>query len=231
MTYSSIAREYLLREGISPDTVIKTGSPMFEVLNYYKPNILKSNILDKLNLKKAKYFLVSAHREENIQNEKNFKNLINSLNSIAKIYKYPVIVSTHPRTKNRLDKENIKFRSEIKFLKPFGFYDYNFLQLNAITVLSDSGTISEEASILNFKALNIREAHERPEAMEEGAVMMVGLKSERILQALTILKNQNTESNRTILNVNDYSKPNVSEKVLRIIMSYTDYVNTNSWRK
>jgi UDP-N-acetyl-L-fucosamine synthase len=231
MTYSSIAREYLISEGIKSDTIIKTGSPMYEVLNFYKSNILKSNILKKLNLKKGKYFLVSAHREENIQDEKNFNNLINSLNSIAKIYNYPIIVSTHPRTKNRLNKENIKFRSEIKFLKPFGFYDYNALQLDSFAVLSDSGTISEEASILNFKALNIREAHERPEAMEEAAVMMVGLKSERIIQGLTIIKDQKIGNNRTILEVKDYCHPNVSEKVLRIIISYTDYINRNIWKK
>lgn len=229
LTYSSIAREYLLREGLSADRVIKTGSPMFEVLQHYLPEIKKSQVLQKLKLEKGKYFVVSAHREENISSDKNFKNLMESLNQIAKKYKYPVIVSTHPRTRNMIDKKKIQAHKNIEFLKPLGFHDYNALQLNAFAVLSDSGTISEESSILNFRALNIREAHERPEAMEEASVMMVGLSPERILQGLTQVQVQTIHEERNFRPVADYSMPNVSEKVVRIILSYTDYIRRTVW--
>ena len=225
LTYSDIAREYLLREGLLPDRVIKTGSPMFEVLKHYETSIFNSNILDKLKLKPSKYFIISAHREENISNEKNFKNLIESLNQIAEIYGFPVILSTHPRTLNKLTQTNLKIHSNITILKPLGFFDYNNLQINSKAVLSDSGTISEESSILNFPALNIREAHERPEAMEETSVMMSGLKTERILQCLLQLESQSVDCERDFRIVNDYSMPNVSQKVVRIILSYTSYVN------
>jgi UDP-N-acetylglucosamine 2-epimerase (non-hydrolysing) len=229
MTYSDISREYLLREGLNADQIIKTGSPMFEVLNYYLPNIKRSNILGKLGLEKQKYFVVSAHREENIGNEKNFRNLMSSLNIIAKQFGYPVIVSTHPRTRNMMDKKQIKTHAGIQFLKPLGFYDYNALQMNSYAVLSDSGTINEESSIINFRALNIREAHERPEAMEEAAVMMVGLNTERILQGLIQLQRQTVDEERNFRKVADYSMPNVSEKVVRIIISYTDYIKRVVW--
>ena len=238
LTYSSIAREYLLREGLPPDRIIKTGSPMFEVLNYYMPKILNSDVLTRLGLKKEKYFLVSAHREENINNEKNFKGLIDSLNLLAETYGYPIIVSTHPRTQKKLndmmshnDFENceVMLSSLIEWQKPLGFSDYNALQLNSHTVLSDSGTISEESSILNFRALNIREAHERPEAMEEASAMMVGLNPERILQGITQLEHQLTGEARNFRLVQDYSMPNVSEKVVRIILGYTDYVKRTVW--
>ena len=228
MPYSDIAREYLLREGLPADRIIKTGSPMFEVLNSRKDDIEKSDVLEKFNLKKDAYFVVSAHREENISSETNFANLVESLNSIAEIYNLPIIVSTHPRTRNMLNKKGIKFNSLIQTMKPLGFNDYVKLQKNAKAVLSDSGTISEESSILRFKALNIREAHERPEAMEEASVMMVGLKKERILQGLTILE---TKNNNQLRLVSDYSIPNVSDKVLRIIISYTDYINRVVWSK
>lgn len=228
LTYSDIAREYLLREGIPADRIIKTGSPMYEVLKSREEDINLSDVLDKLKLEKDKYFLVSAHREENIASEENFMNLVESLNEIAKVYNLPVIISTHPRTKNMIDQKNIVFNKNIITLKPMGFNDYNKLQINAKAVLSDSGTISEESSILGFKALNIRQAHERPEAMEEASVMMVGLKKDRILQALQILE---TQSNDVLRLVEDYSMPNVSEKVLRIILSYTDYVNRVVWGK
>ncbi len=231
LTYSDIAREYLLREGLSADRIIKTGSPMFEVLNHYLPEIKKSEVLKTLNLEKSKYFVVSAHREENISSDKNFRGLMESLNIIAEEYGYPVIVSTHPRTRNMIEKKNIKAHSGIQFLKPLGFHDYNALQINSYAVLSDSGTISEESSILNFRALNIREAHERPEAMEEGSVMMVGLNPERILQSLNQLKRQNIGDERNFRTVGDYSMPNVSEKVTRIILSYTDYINRVVWQK
>lgn len=228
LTYSDIAREYLLAEGLPADRIIKTGSPMFEVLSSRKEDIQNSTILEKLNLKKNEYFVVSAHREENIGSEENFIDLVDTLNAISEKYNYPVIVSTHPRTKKMIEEKNITFNDNIHLMKPLGFNDYNKLQLTAKAVLSDSGTISEESSILKFKALNIRQAHERPEAMEEASVMMVGLKKERILQALNILEKQKKDTLRI---VGDYSMPNVSNKVLRIITSYTDYVNRNVWRK
>lgn len=231
LTYSDIAREYLLREGLSADRIIKTGSPMFEVLNHYLPNIQASEILSTLNLEKGKYFVVSSHREENINNPDNFNGLIESLNQIADKYKFPIIVSTHPRTRNMIESKNVKVREEVQFLKPMGFNDYNALQMNAYAVLSDSGTISEESSILNFPALNIRQAHERPEAMEEASVMMVGLSPERIMQGLVQLQTQKTGSERNFRPVADYSMPNVSEKMVRIILSYTDYVNRVVWSK
>jgi UDP-N-acetylglucosamine 2-epimerase (non-hydrolysing) len=227
LTYSSIAREYLLREGISPDRVIKTGSPMFEVLNTKIEDIKSSDVLKRLDLEEGNYFLVSAHREENI-NSDNFIKLVDSLNSIAEIYKLPVIISTHPRTRKMIETKGIKFNPLVQTLKPLGFIDYNKLQLNAKAVLSDSGTISEESSILKFKALNIRQAHERPEAMEEASVMMVGLDKNRILQGLKVLE---TQEPTTLRHVYDYSMPNVSDKVLRIILSYTDYVNRVVWQK
>ncbi len=229
MTYSDIAREYLLREGLSADRIIKTGSPMFEVLHHYLPQIKKSKVLTKLNLKKGKYFVVSAHREENISSDKNFRGLMESLNIIAEKYGYPVIVSTHPRTRNMIEKKQIETHKNIQFLKPLGFHDYNALQTNSFAVLSDSGTINEESSILNFRALNIRDAHERPEAMEEASVMMVGMNSERILQGLVQLERQKIDGERNFREVADYSMPNVSEKVVRIIISYTDYINRVVW--
>lgn len=229
LTYSDIAREYLLREGLPADRIIKTGSPMFEVLNHYLPQIEASNVLNKLNLEEGKFFVVSSHREENINSDKNFRGLMTSLNAIAEKYQYPIIVSTHPRTQNMIDKMQIEMRSEIKFLKPLGFHDYNALQKRAYAVLSDSGTISEESSILNFRALNIRQAHERPEAMEEASVMMVGLSPERILQGLTQVLQQNVGTERNFRPVSDYSMPNVSEKVVRIIISYTDYIKRTVW--
>lgn len=229
LTYSDIAREYLLREGLPADRVIKTGSPMFEVLNYYLPQIKASNVLERLNLKKGEFFVVSSHREENISSEKNFHNLLESLNMIADKYAYPIIVSTHPRTKKMIDLIQVKMRPEIQFLKPLGFHDYNALQMYAYACLSDSGTISEESSILNFRALNIRQAHERPEAMEEAAVMMVGLSPERIMQGLMQVSHQHVGETRDFRTVVDYSMPNVSEKVVRIILSYTDYVKRVVW--
>jgi len=231
LTYSDIAREYLLREGLSPDRVIKTGSPMFEVLGNFKAKIEASDVLEKLNLEKQKFFVVSSHREENISNPKNFEGLITSLNQIAEKYDYPIIVSTHPRTRNMLNEKKIKTHPNIQFLKPLGFSDYNALQYHSFAVLSDSGTISEESSILNFRALNIREAHERPEAMEEASVMMVGLNPERIMQALEALEVQSRNPNRNFRPVADYSMPNVSEKVVRIIISYVDYINRTVWSK
>jgi len=229
LTYSDIAREYLLREGLPADRIIKTGSPMFEVLNYYLDSIHSSDILNKLDLKQNEFFVVSAHREENINSEKNFNGLMNSLNLIAEKYQFPIIVSTHPRTRNMINAKKIVMRPEIQFLKPLGFIDYNALQMKAFAVLSDSGTISEESSILNFRALNIREAHERPEAMEEAAVMMVGLNPERLIQGLVQLQQQEIETERNFRRVADYSMPNVSEKVVRIILSYTDYVKRVVW--
>ena len=231
LTYSDIAREYLLREGLPADRIIKTGSPMFEVLNHYLPQIESSEVLSKLNLKEGKYFVVSSHREENINSAKNFDGLIESLNAIAEKFGYPIIVSTHPRTRNMIDKKQVKVRPEIQFLKPLGFHDYNALQMRSFAVLSDSGTISEESSILNFRALNIRDAHERPEAMEEASVMMVGMNPERIMQALVQLQQQEIGSVRNFRQVSDYSMPNVSQKVVRIILSYTDYVNRVVWSK
>jgi UDP-N-acetylglucosamine 2-epimerase (non-hydrolysing) len=204
---------------------------MYEVLNHYLPNIKNSDVLTRLNLEEGKYFVVSSHREENINSDKNFKGLINSLNAIAEEYQYPIIFSTHPRTRNMIDKMQVLVRSEIQFLKPLGFHDYNALQMRSYAVLSDSGTISEESSILNFRALNIREAHERPEAMEEASVMMVGLSPERILQGLVQLRQQQTGENRNYRLVADYSMPNVSEKTVRIILSYTDYINRVVWSK
>ncbi|MAU15672.1 MAG: UDP-N-acetylglucosamine 2-epimerase (non-hydrolyzing) [Muricauda sp.] len=231
LTYSDIAREYLLREGLSPDRVIKTGSPMYEVLHQFKDKIEASTVLEDLGLEKEKYFVVSSHREENISNPENFEGLITSLNQIAEKYDYPVIVSTHPRTRNMLDSKNVKTHKNIQFLKPLGFSDYNALQINSFAVLSDSGTISEESSILNFRALNIREAHERPEAMEEASVMMVGLNPNRILQGLSALEVQKRNPERNFREVSDYSMPNVSEKVVRIIISYVDYINRVVWSK
>lgn len=228
LTYSDIAREYLLREGLSADRIIKTGSPMFEVLNSRKQEIEESDVLSLLGLKEGEYFLVSAHREENISSEKNFFNLVDTLNTIAAKYDYPVIISTHPRTKKMIEDKGIKFHENVQTLKPLGFIDYNKLQIKSKAVLSDSGTISEESSILKFRALNIREAHERPEAMEEASVMMVGLEKERILQGLEILETQEID---TLRHVADYSMPNVGEKVVRIITSYTDYINRVVWGK
>ncbi|MGK0446366.1 MAG: UDP-N-acetylglucosamine 2-epimerase (non-hydrolyzing) [Polaribacter sp.] len=229
MTYSDIAREYLLREGLPADRIIKTGSPMFEVLNHYLHKIKESDVLSRLKLTKEKYFVVSAHREENISSEENFTNLMQSLNDIADKFKLPIIVSTHPRTRNMIEKKKIEMRPEVQLLKPLGFNDYNALQMHSLAVLSDSGTISEESSILNFPALNIRQAHERPEAMEEASVMMVGLSPERILQGLTQLETQKRGAERNFRPVTDYSMPNVSEKVVRIILSYTDYVKRVVW--
>ncbi|WP_313262041.1 non-hydrolyzing UDP-N-acetylglucosamine 2-epimerase [Sphingobacterium multivorum] len=229
LTYSDIAREYLLREGLPADRIIKTGSPMYEVLNHYLPEIEASDVLAKLGLGERKFFVVSSHREENINNERNFRGLMESLNTIAEQYGYPVIVSTHPRTRNMLDKMQIEMRPEIQFLKPLGFHDYNALQMRSYAVLSDSGTISEESSILNFRALNIRQAHERPEAMEEASVMMVGLSPERVLQGLTQVLRQEVGEKRNFRQVADYSMPNVSEKMVRIILSYTDYIRRVVW--
>ena len=231
MTYSSIARDYLLREGLAPDRVIKTGSPMLEVLSYYRPKIDASDVLTRLALKEDGYFVVSAHREENIESPKAFAKLVEVLNAVAEDHNLPVIVSTHPRTQKRIDDTNFKFHPQIRFLKPLGFHDYIRLQLSARSVLSDSGTINEESSILNFPALNLREAHERPEGMEEGAVMMVGLEVERVRQGLAILATQSRGDGRVLRQVADYSVPNVSEKVVRIIHSYTDYVNRVVWKK
>lgn len=230
LTYSDIAREYLLREGLPADRIIKTGSPMFEVLNHYMPQIDASPVLNDLGLNKGEYFVVSAHREENITNDQTFYGLLDALNQIAEKYQYPIIVSTHPRTRKRLDTANVVMNPLIQFLKPLGFSDYNALQKNSYAVLSDSGTISEESSIMNFRALNIREAHERPEAMEEASVMMVGLDPERILQGLVQLQYQNLEE-RNFRPVSDYSMPNVGDKMVKIILSYTSYVNRTVWRK
>ena len=229
LTYSDIAREYLLREGLPADRIIKTGSPMFEVLNHYLPSIESSDVLSKLSLNKYEYFVVSAHREENISNPENFSNLMQSLNQIAEVYHFPIIVSTHPRTQKMIDKMQIQMRPDVKFLKPMGFNDYNALQLYSKSVLSDSGTISEESSTLNFPALNLRQAHERPEAMEEASVMMVGLNPERILQALVQLETQKRGEERSFRRVADYSMPNVSDKIVRIIISYTDYIKRVVW--
>ena len=229
LTYSDIAREYLLREGLPADRIIKTGSPMFEVLNHYKHGIESSDVLTKFKLEENKYFVVSAHREENINNEKNFIGLITSLNLIAEKYKFPIIVSTHPRTRKMIDAKGLELHKNIQLLKPLGFNDYNALQMKAKSVLSDSGTISEESSILNFPALNIRQAHERPEAMEEASVMMVGLNPERIMQGLIELESQSRGEVRSFRNVVDYSMPNVSEKVVRIIISYIDYIKRVVW--
>ena len=231
LTYSTIARDYLLSEGLPADLVIKTGSPMFEVLNHYQAKIETSDVLARLGLKEHEYFIVSAHREENINSDQNFLDLVAMLNAVAEKYQFPVIVSTHPRTRNRIEQLNIKFHPLIQLLKPLGFSDYNKLQLSAKAALSDSGTINEESSILNFPALNLRQTHERPEGMEEAAVMMVGLTAERALQGLEILESQPRGEERLLRLVADYSMPNVSEKVVRIILSYTDYVNRVVWKK
>ena len=230
LTYSSIAREYLLREGLPSDMIIKTGSPLFEVLTHYRKGIDGSNVLDRLRLKPNGFFVVSAHREENIDSDDNFNKLVVMLNSIAEHYKIPVIFSTHPRTQNRIDVLGAKFHENVQLLKPLGFNDYNKLQLSAKAVLSDSGTINEESSILNFPALNIREAHERPEGMEEAAVMMVGLEVDRAMQALAIIERQPRGEIRLLRQVTDYGMPNVSDKVVRIVHSYTDYVNRVIWK-
>lgn len=231
LTYSTIARDYLLAEGLPADQVIKTGSPMFEVLHHYKAKIEASDVLERLGLKEHQYFIVSAHREENINSDQNFLDLVEMLNAVAEKYQYPVIVSTHPRTRKRIEQLNVEFHPLVQLLKPLGFSDYNKLQLSAKATLSDSGTINEESSILNFPALNLRQAHERPEGMEEAAVMMVGLTAERILQGLDILDHQPRGEERLLRLVADYSMPNVSEKVARIILSYTDYINRVVWKK
>jgi UDP-N-acetyl-L-fucosamine synthase len=231
LTYSSIAREYLLREGLSPEMIIKTGSPMFEVLTRYRKDIDRSNILKSFDLEENNFFLVSAHREENIDSDNNFLKLVNVLNQLSERYRCPIIVSAHPRTQKRIDEKEVKFHDRVRLVKPLSFTDYNKLQITARAVLSDSGTISEESSILNFPALNIREAHERPEGMEEASVMMVGLDGARIMQALGVVENQLRGVKRTLLQVNDYRVPNVSDKVVRIIHSYTDYVMRTVWKQ
>jgi UDP-N-acetylglucosamine 2-epimerase (non-hydrolysing) len=231
LVYSSIAREYLLREGLPADRIIKTGSPMFEVLEHYGPRIKASDALQRLKLSAGRYFVVSAHREENIDSPKQFRNLVEVLNTLASRFKVPVVVSTHPRTRRRIEAENVKFESEVQLLKPLGFFDYVKLQCEARAVLSDSGTITEESSILNFPALNIRDTHERPEGMEEGAVMMVSLDATRVLQALTLLESQPRGGERLLRPVADYQMPNVSDKVVRLMFSYTDYVNRVVWHK
>ncbi|MFZ4856349.1 MAG: non-hydrolyzing UDP-N-acetylglucosamine 2-epimerase [Desulfuromonadaceae bacterium] len=231
LTYSDIAREYLLREGLQPDRIIKTGSPMFEVLTHYLPKIKSSTILTSLGLAEQDYFVVSAHREENVDSEVNFRKLVAILNGLAETYGRRVIVSTHPRTRKRVEALGVTFHEKVELLKPLGLTDYVHLQIHAHAVLSDSGTINEESSILNFPALNIREAHERPEGMEEASVMMVGLEVDRVHQGLAILADQKRVSERTLRQVADYSMPNVSDKVVRIILSYTDYVNRVVWKK
>ncbi|EFG0978859.1 UDP-N-acetylglucosamine 2-epimerase (non-hydrolyzing) [Escherichia marmotae] len=231
MTYSDIAREYLLAEGVPADRIIKTGSPMFEVLTHYMPQIDGSDVLSRLNLISGNFFVVSAHREENVDTPKQLAKLANILNTVAEKHDIPVVVSTHPRTRNRINENGIQFHKNILLLKPLGFHDYNNLQKNARAVLSDSGTITEESSIMNFPALNIREAHERPEGFEEGAVMMVGLETERVLQALEIIVTQPRGETRLLRQVSDYSMPNVSDKVVRIIHSYTDYVKRVVWKQ
>ena len=231
MPYSAIARDYLISEGIPADRVVKTGSPMYEVLTHYMQQIDSSKILESLDIESGKFFVVSAHREENVDVPAQLLKLANSLNLIADCYGLPVVVSTHPRTQKRINDQGIQFHKNIKLLKPLGFHDYNHLQKNAKAVLSDSGTINEESSIMNFPALNIREAHERPEGMEEASVMMVGLESTRIMQALKILEQQPSGEKRLLRRVDDYSAPNVSDKVVRIIHSYTDYINREVWKK
>ena len=231
LTYSTIARDYLLAEGLPPDRVIKTGSPMFEVLNYYRNSIEASGILDSLGLTRHQFFVVSAHREENVDSDKNFLKLVNVLNTVAEQYNLPVIVSTHPRTRKRVAAMGVKFHTKVQLLKPLGFKDYNKLQLCAHAVLSDSGTINEESSILNIPALNLREAHERPEGMEESAAIMVGLEVERVLQGLAILESQKRGSERSLRLVADYSMPNVADKVVRIVHSYRDYVMQTVWKQ
>ncbi len=231
LTYSTIARDYLLREGLPPDQIIKTGSPMYEVLHHYLPRIKTSDALDRLGLQQEQYFVVSAHREENIESDKSFAKLVGVLNAVAEDHELPVVVSTHPRTQKRIDATGAKFHPQVRMMKPLGFHDYVNLQMQARAVLSDSGTINEESSILNFPALNLREAHERPEGMEEAAVMMVGLEIERVRQGLAILQTQSRGAKRSLRLVSDYSMPNVSHKVVRIIHSYVDYVNRVVWKK
>jgi UDP-N-acetylglucosamine 2-epimerase len=231
LTYSDIAREYLLREGLPADRIIKTGSPMFEVIHSRLEAIKASSVLDGLNLTKGEYFVVSAHREENISSDRHFFALINCFNAVAEQYQLPIMISTHPRTRKRIEETGVELNPLIKLMKPLGFIDYVKLQLDAKVVLSDSGTISEESSILNFPALNLRETHERPEAMEEASIMMVGLNKERILQGLLILEAQDWSAGRVTCPVSDYSMPNVADKVVRIIISYTDYVNRVVWQK
>lgn len=231
LTYSAIARDYLLREGLPPDQVIKTGSPMYEVLHHYLPKIQASSVLNSLGLQPEQYFVVSAHREENIESDKSFTKLVAVLNAVAEDHGLPVVVSTHPRTQKRIDATEVRFHPFVRLLKPLGFHDYVNLQMQARAVLSDSGTINEESSILNFPALNLREAHERPEGMEEASVMMVGLEVERVRQGLAILAKQSRGGERSLRLVADYSMPNVSDKVVRIIHSYTDYVNRVVWKK
>lgn len=231
LTYSDIAREYLLREGVPPDRVIKTGSPMYEVIAYYRDKIDASDVLAQLGLGRGDYFVVSSHREENIESDRNFNRLVRILNTIAERYGKRVIVSTHPRTRKRIENMGVAFNDKVELLKPLGFCDYIHLQMNAVAVLSDSGTISEESSILNFPAINLREAHERPEGMEEASVMMVGLDLDRVLQAIEILKFQPDGADRLLRLVADYSMPNVSDKMVRIVLSYTNYVNQVVWKK
>ena len=231
LTYSSIARDYLLSEGLPADMIIKTGSPMFEVLNTYRDGIESSDVLTRLGIKEYEFFVVSAHREENVDSDKNFLNLMESLNAIVEIYQMPIIVSTHPRTQKCIDEMKVELNPMIQLLKPLGFKDYNKLQISSKAVLSDSGTINEEASIMNFPALNLREMHERPEGMEEAVVIMTGLEKERIMQSLAIIDNQPRGEQRLMRQVSDYSMPNVSDKVVRIIHSYTDYVNRVVWKK
>lgn len=231
LPYSTISRDYLLREGLPPDRVIKTGSPMQEVLHHYLPKITGSQVLDRLKLIPEKYFIVSCHREENVDNPGQFSKLVTCLNGLWNQYGYPVIVSTHPRTRKRMEAVRAEIASGVQLLKPLGLFDYVHLQMHATATLSDSGTISEESSILNFPALNIRQAHERPEAMEQASVCMVGLEWERIQQGLAVLTNQARGTVRTLFPVNDYDVPNVSEKVVRIILSYTDYINRVVWQK
>ena len=231
MPYSDIAREYLLKEGIKPELIVKTGSPMYEVISFYKRKIESSNVLERLNLSEYQYFVVSAHREENIDSEINIHNFVQTLNRLGDTYKYPIIVSTHPRTRKKIEELGLQFHPLVNLHKPFGFSDYINLQINAKAVLSDSGTITEESSILNFPAINIRDIHERPEGMEEGAVMFTGINGDRVLQALSILERQSRGEVRNINIVKDYVAPNVSEKVVRTILSYTDYINRFVWKK
>ncbi|WP_354623234.1 UDP-N-acetylglucosamine 2-epimerase (non-hydrolyzing) [Psychromonas sp. MME2] len=231
LTYSSIARDYLLAEGLPADRVIKTGSPMFEVLNHYMPQIDASDVLTRLGLEKGQFFVVSAHREENVDSPKQLAKLAETLNTVAEHYGLPVIVSTHPRTRNRIEAQGLQFHPNVQLLKPLGFHDYNHLQKSAKAALSDSGTINEESSIMNFPALNLREAHERPEGMEEASVMMVGLGVERVMQGLQILESQPSGDERLLRPVYDYSMPNVSDKVVRILHSYTDYVKRVVWKE
>ena len=231
MPYSDIAREYLLREGVRPELIVKTGSPMDEVLTFYNKKIVKSDVLDRLSLSQRQYFVVSAHREENVDSEINIRQLVALLDAVAEMYKFPIIVSTHPRTRKKIQQLRLEFHPLVQLQKPLGFSDYIHLQLHAKAVLSDSGTITEESSILNFPAVNIREAHERPEGMEEGAVIFTGMNIERVFQAIEIVANQSYGMDRVLRKVNDYTAPNVSDKVVRTITSYTDYVNRYVWKK